>query len=81
MTYKSIFLGFDVINVPTRGMGKRDFIQTMKNFAADEGHGDIMVLAVMSHGGEDHRGIKIITSNYEELDIEFDVIRYKCFDG
>ena len=76
MTDKSIFLGFDVTNVPTRGMGKRNFIQTMKNFAADEGHGDIMVLVVMSHGSEDHRGIKIVTSTYDELDIEFDVIRH-----
>ena len=56
-------------------MGKKDFIQTMKDFASDDGHGDIMVLAVMSHGGEDHAGIKILTSNYEELKIESDVIR------
>lgn len=62
-------------NVPTKGMGKRDFIQTMIDFAADEGHGDMMVLAVMSHGIKHFGEFRIVTSDYDELDIETDVIR------
>ena len=55
-------------------MGKRDFTQTMKDFAADEGHGDIMVLAVMSHGSNEKEGFSIMTSNYEGLEVESDII-------
>ena len=56
-------------------MRRRDFLQTMENFAADKNHGDIMVLAVMSHSSEEHTGIKILTSDYEELDLETDIVR------
>ena len=62
-------------NVPTRGMGRRDFIQTMIDFAEDERHGDIMVLAVMSHGVMEDGEFRIVASNYERLDIETDVVR------
>ena len=56
-------------------MRRMDFHQTMKNFAADKNHGDIMVLAVMSHSSEEHTGIKILTSDYEELDLETDIVK------
>ena len=69
------FAGFNVNNVPTRGMRRMDFLQTIENFAEDENHGDIMVLAVMSHSSEEHTGIKILTSDYEELDLETDIVR------
>ena len=61
--------------VTTKGMTKKDFIQTIKTFANADNHGDIMVLAVMSHGRENHAGVKLLTSNYEELDMEFDIIK------
>ena len=73
--HQHFFTGFNVNNVPTRGMRRMDFLQTMHNFAADKNHRDIMVLAVMSHSSEEHTGIKILTSDYEELDLERDIVR------
>jgi len=53
-----------------------EFTKAIVEFAEDNGHGDIAVLVVMSHGEPGEASGKIIASDGQKVDIENDIIRY-----
>ena len=77
---KSLFesLGFRVYTY--KNLTKDDFDRVILQFSGDKTHGDIMVLLVMSHGGEGGARGQIFTSDDKCADIEMDIIRYSWPD-
>ena len=59
-------------------MGRNGFLKEVTSFSLQEDHGDIAVLAVMSHGaagGVSGQGT-ILTYTGAKLDIQLDIIKY-----
>ena len=71
-------LGFRVYKY--KNLTKDDFDRVILQFSSDKTHGDIMVLIVMSHGGEGGARGQIFTSDEKSADIEIDIIRYFMLD-
>ena len=73
--------GFDRTIVSTKKMGRNGFLKEVTSFALEEDHGDIAVLVVMSHGeagGASGQG-NIVTSKGDNIDIQFDIMKYIKF--
>ena len=65
--------GFKVTVV--QNLRLNEFTKAIVEFAEDNGHGDIAVLVVMSHGEPGEASGKIIASDGQKVDIENDIIR------
>ena len=69
----NIYIGFKVTVV--QNLRLNEFTKAIVEFAEDNGHGDIAVLVVMSHGEPGEASGKIIASDGQKVDIENDIIR------